>query len=100
MDGREAGDHKPYVDFLATTMRFGVANTDGLLREVPEGAGYRRRLDGLRGRYSENRYMGPARRENIFAFYYVPQQACDLEAPQPRINSLRKLESILSSHVW
>lgn len=80
--------------FLATTDKFGVSKTDGLLAQVPMELG----VDSSQMAYvgdGEDQNMRLARPENIFAFPFVVQK-CDLEVFRSRVNSLHNLESIMS----
>ncbi|KAI1350278.1 Haloacid dehalogenase-like hydrolase [Xylaria sp. FL0043] len=86
-----------YVGFLATTNHFKVSKTNGLFSKV---------LETLEITPSEIAYVGdseqrdivPATAEGMFCFHFAEGKNCNLEASPPRINTLNKLEYILSSH--
>lgn len=89
-----------YIDFLATTNRFGVAKTSGLFRKV---------LNHLAIQPSDIIYVGdskerdvePATAEGIYAIHLREDQTVSLGLNPPSINSLEVLAQIvpLSGHV-
>ncbi|KAI1273457.1 Haloacid dehalogenase-like hydrolase [Xylaria sp. FL0933] len=86
-----------YVDFLATTNHFKVSKTNGLFSKVLETLGITPSEIAYVGD-SEQRDIVPATAEGMFCFHFAEGKNCNLEACPPRINTLNKLEYILSCH--
>ncbi|KAI0402516.1 HAD-superfamily hydrolase, subfamily IA, variant 1 [Xylaria palmicola] len=86
----------PHVDFLATAGRFRVSKVDGLFARVLETLGIAPAEMAYVGD-SEARDMVPAMAEGIFCVYFAEGAECDLAAHPPRVDTLTRLESILSS---
>lgn len=84
-----------FIDFLATTAHFGVAKTGGLFPRVLE------HLCITPGDIvyigdSEERDMKPALAEGIFSIHLAETKHVSFNTIPPKINTLRKLQYILS----
>ncbi|RWA11597.1 hypothetical protein EKO27_g3511 [Xylaria grammica] len=88
----------PYVDFLATTNHFKVSKTDGLFAKVLGTLGITPSEIAYVGD-NEHRDIIPAVAAGVFSFYFAEGLNCNLERYPPRINTLNKLEHILSRHI-
>lgn len=84
-----------YVDFLATTNYFGVVKTAGLFPRVLEHLGVSSGDMAYIGD-NEQRDMKPALAEGIFSIHLAEMKHISLNAIPPQINTLRKLQYILS----
>ncbi|KAL3963552.1 hypothetical protein ACCO45_000556 [Purpureocillium lilacinum] len=84
-----------YVDFVATTNRFRVAKTDGLFGKVLAHLGISSSDVAYVGD-SEQRDMVPAMAAGIFSIHLAEEKDALLTASPPRINTLRKLQYIIS----
>jgi len=84
-----------YVDFLATTNRFRVAKTDGLFAEVLRHLGISSGDMAYVGD-SEERDMNPAMAKGIFSIHLAEAKHVSLDSSPPRINTLNKLQYILT----
>ena len=84
-----------YVDFVATTNRFRVAKTDGLFGKVLAHLGISSSDVAYVGD-SEQRDMVPAMAAGIFSIHLAEEKDVLLIASPPRINTLRKLQYIIS----
>lgn len=85
----------PYIDFLATTNHFKISKIDGLFTKVLESLG----ISPLEMAYvgdNEFRDMKPAMAEGILSFHLTESLNSNLEVHPLRINTLQKLEYILS----
>ncbi len=85
---------KDQVDFLATTNFFGTSKVDGLFGKVLEHL----KIDASSIVYvgdSEERDMVPAMEEGIFVMHYAELESFSLDTTPVRINTLKKLETIL-----
>lgn len=85
-----------FIDFLATTTHFGVAKTDGLFPPVLE------HLCVTSGDIvyigdNEERDMKPALAEGIFSIHLAEMKHVSFNTIPPKINTLRKLQYILSN---
>lgn len=85
-----------FIDFLATTTQFGVAKTDGLFPRVLE------HLCITPGDIvyigdNEERDMKSALAEGIFSIHLAEMKHVSFNTIPPKINTLRKLQYILSS---
>ena len=85
-----------FVDFLATTTRFGVAKTNGLFPRVLEHLGVTPG-DIVYIGDNEERDMKPAFMEDIFPTHLAEKKNVSLNNIPPKINTLRKLQYILSN---
>lgn len=84
-----------YIDFLATTNYFGVPKTDGLFGKVLNHLGITA-ADIVYVGDSKERDIEPATKEGILAIHLDEANNIALGDSPPRINTLRKLEYILS----
>lgn len=85
-----------YIDFLATTTYFRVAKTDGLFPRVLEHLGVSPG-DMVYIGDNEQRDMKPALAEGIFSIHLAEMKHVSLNTLPPQINTLRKLQYILSN---
>ena len=85
-----------YIDFLATTNRFGIAKTAGLFPRVLEHLGVPLGDTAYVGD-NEQRDMKPALAEGIFSIHFAEIKHISLNTIPPQINTLRKLQYILSN---
>lgn len=85
-----------YIDFLATTNHFGVAKTDGLFPKVLEYLNISPGDIAYIGD-SEERDMKPAMAEGIFSIHLAETKHVSLNTFPPQINTLRKLQYIISN---
>lgn len=86
---------KDYIDFLATTNKFGCTKTDGLFPKVLKHLGISPDQIAYIGD-NEQRDMEPAMAEGIFSIHFAETKHVALNTTPPRINTLRKLQYILS----
>lgn len=84
-----------YFDFLATTNHFGVTKTNGLFSKVLEHLGISPSEIAYIGD-SVQRDMKPAMAEGIFSIHLAETTHVSLNTLPPQINTLRKLQYILS----
>ncbi|KAM0350680.1 hypothetical protein ACHAPU_003171 [Fusarium lateritium] len=84
-----------YVDFLATTNHLQVTKTSGLFKKVLGHLGISPADMAYIGD-NEQRDMEPAMAEGIFSVYLDETRHVSLNAFPPHINTLRKLQYILS----
>jgi HAD superfamily hydrolase (TIGR01549 family) len=84
-----------YIDFLATTNHFRVTKASGLFQKVLEHLGISSRDIAYIGD-NEERDMKPALAEGIFSIHLAETEHVSLTSFPPRINTLRKLQYILS----
>lgn len=84
-----------FVDFLATTNHFGVSKVDGLFPRVLEHLGISPSEMAYVGD-NELRDMKPAMTHGAFCVHLAEAEHVALDASPPRINTLRKLQYILS----
>lgn len=84
-----------YIDFLATTNHFRVTKVDGLFVRVLEHLGVSP-VDMAYVGDNEQRDMKPAMAEGILCVHLDETRHIALDASPPRINTLRKLQYILS----
>ncbi|KAL2070250.1 hypothetical protein VTL71DRAFT_13276 [Oculimacula yallundae] len=89
---------KDYVDFLATTNNFRAAKTRGLFPEVLHHLGISAGDLAYVGD-SEDRDTKPAMAEGIFSFLLAEAKNVSLSSSPPRVNTLRKLQYIVSDEV-
>jgi putative hydrolase of the HAD superfamily len=84
-----------YIDFLATTNHFRVTKTSGLFSKVLEHLGV---SPGDMAYVGDNelRDMKPAMAEGIFSIHLAETKHVSLNTFPPQINTLRKLQYILS----
>jgi FMN phosphatase YigB (HAD superfamily) len=84
------------IDFLATTNRFQVTKTNGLFPKVLEHLGI---SPGDMAYFGDNaqRDMKPAMAEGIFSIHLAQTKHVSLNSFPPQINTLRKLQYILSN---
>lgn len=85
-----------FIDFLATTNQFGVAKTDGFFRRVLEHL-HITPGDMVYIGDSEERDMKPALAEGIFSIHLAETKHVSFNTIPPKINTLRKLQYILSN---
>lgn len=85
-----------YIDFLATTNHFRVTKLDGLFAQVLVYLGISPSDIAYVGD-NEQRDMQPAMAEGILCIHLSEAEDISLDAFPPRINTLRKLQYILSS---
>ncbi|KAL9610373.1 MAG: hypothetical protein Q9167_004913 [Letrouitia subvulpina] len=85
-----------YIDFVATTTRFRVTKTDGLFSRVLEHLGISPGDIAYIGD-NEERDMKPTLAEGIFPIHLAETKHVSLNTIPPRINTLRKLQYILSN---
>ncbi|KAI0141966.1 Haloacid dehalogenase-like hydrolase [Pestalotiopsis sp. NC0098] len=83
-----------FVDFLATTNRFGVSKVDGLFPRVLEHLGIFP-SDMVYVGDNEQRDMKPAMAQGVMCVHLAEAEHIALDASPPRINTLRKLQYIL-----
>lgn len=86
-----------YIDFLATTNYFGVVKTAGLFPKVLEHLGVAPGDMAYIGD-NEERDVNPALAEGIFAIHFAESKHVSLNTIPPRINTLRKLQYILTNN--
>ncbi|RYP52000.1 hypothetical protein DL768_002796 [Monosporascus sp. mg162] len=84
-----------YIDFLATTNRFGVTKTDGLFPRVLEHLGISSGDIAYVGD-NEQRDMKPTIAEGIFSIHLAETKHVSLNTFPPQVNTLSKLRHILS----
>ncbi|KAI0381426.1 HAD-like domain-containing protein [Hypomontagnella monticulosa] len=84
-----------YIDFLATTNHFLVSKTSGIFPKVMEHLGISSGDIAYIGD-SEPRDMEPAMAEGIFSIHIAEKEDISLNTSPPRINTLKKLQYILS----
>lgn len=84
-----------YVDFLATTNHFRVSKADGLFAKVLQHLGISSDDIAYIGD-SEQRDMKPAMADGIFSIHLAEAKNVSLNSSPPHINTLRKLQYILS----
>ncbi|OAA60177.1 Haloacid dehalogenase-like hydrolase [Cordyceps fumosorosea ARSEF 2679] len=84
-----------YIDFLATTNHFRVSKVDGLFRKVLQHLGISSDEIAYVGD-SEERDMEPAIAEGIFSIHLAEAKNISLSSSPPRVNTLRKLQYIMS----
>ncbi|OAA41887.1 Haloacid dehalogenase-like hydrolase [Beauveria brongniartii RCEF 3172] len=84
-----------YIDFLATTNHFGVSKTAGLFTKVLEHLGI---SSGDMAYIGDNvqRDMEPALSAGIFSIHFTESKNVSLNLVPPQINTLRKLQYIIS----
>ncbi|KAM3448666.1 hypothetical protein MY3296_007558 [Beauveria thailandica] len=84
-----------YIDFLATTNHFGVSKTDGLFPKVLQHLGI---SSGDMAYIGDNvrRDMEPALSAGIFSIHFAESKNVSLNLVTPQINTLRKLQYIIS----
>ena len=85
-----------YIDFLATTNHLRVAKTAGLFPRVLEHLGITSGDIAYVGD-NEQRDMKPALAEGIFSIHFAETKYISLNTIPPQINTLRKLQYILSN---
>ena len=85
-----------FIDFLVTTAHFGVAKTDGLFPRVLERLGVTPG-DMVYIGDNEERDMTPALKEGIFSIHLAETKHVALNTIPPRVNTLKKLQYILSN---
>jgi putative hydrolase of the HAD superfamily len=85
-----------YIDFLATTSHFRVTKTSGLFPKVLEYLGISPGDMAYIGD-NEQRDMKPAMAEGIFSIHLAETKHVSLNTLTPQINTLRKLQYILSN---
>jgi putative hydrolase of the HAD superfamily len=85
-----------YIDFLATTNHFRVAKTSGLFPKVLEHLGISPGDMAYIGD-NEQRDVKPAMAEGIFSIHLAETKHVSLNTFPPQINTLRKLQYILSN---
>ena len=85
-----------FIDFLATTTHFGVAKTDGLFPRVLEHLCVTPD-DIVYIGDNEDRDMKPALAEGIFPIHFAETKHVSFDTIPPKINTLRKLQYILSN---
>ena len=85
-----------FIDFLATTANFGVAKTDGLSPRVLDHLGVTADDMAYIGD-NEERDMKPALMEGIFSIHLAEMKHVSFNTIPPKINTLRKLQYILSN---
>ncbi|KAL8387203.1 hypothetical protein RB595_010081 [Gaeumannomyces hyphopodioides] len=84
-----------YVDFLATTNHFGVSKVDGLFGKVLQQLGvYPSDIAYIGDNYERD--MKPAMADGIFSIHLAEAKNVSLNSFPPRINTLKKLQLILS----
>ncbi|KAI5926931.1 HAD-like domain-containing protein [Camillea tinctor] len=83
-----------YIDFLATTNRFGVAKTEGLFAKVLEHLDVRA-SDMIYIGDSEQRDTIPATSQAIFSIHYDSNEHVALDSRPLKVNTLWKLQHIL-----
>lgn len=84
-----------YIDFLATTNHFRVSKADGLFAKVIQHLGISSCDIAYIGD-SEQRDMKPAMADGIFSIHLAEAKNVSLNSFPPQINTLRKLQYILS----
>ncbi|KAL8282645.1 hypothetical protein RB597_010059 [Gaeumannomyces tritici] len=84
-----------YVDFLATTNRFGVSKVDGLFGKVLQHLGVGSGDIAYIGD-SDERDMKPAMVDGIFSVHLAEAKNVSLISSPPRINTLKTLQMMLS----
>ncbi|KAL8397027.1 hypothetical protein RB594_003936 [Gaeumannomyces avenae] len=84
-----------YVDFLATTNRFGVSKVDGLFGKVLQHLGVGSGDVAYIGDNDE-RDMKPAMVDGIFSIHLAEAKNVSLTSSPPRINTLKTLQMMLS----
>ncbi|KAL8806597.1 MAG: hypothetical protein Q9182_001244 [Xanthomendoza sp. 2 TL-2023] len=84
-----------YIDFLATTNKFGCTKIDGLFPKVLQHLSISPEEIAYVGD-NEQRDMEPAMAEGIFSIHFAETKHVALNTTPPRINTLRKLQYILS----
>ncbi|KAF7545376.1 hypothetical protein G7046_g9578 [Stylonectria norvegica] len=84
-----------YIDFLATTNHFRVSKTDGLFSKVLEHLGISSSDIAYIGD-NEQRDIKPATAEGIFSIHFAEEKNVSLTSLPPQINTLRKLQYVLS----
>ncbi|KAJ3485481.1 hypothetical protein NLG97_g6808 [Lecanicillium saksenae] len=84
-----------YIDFLATTNHFGVSKTAGLFVKVLQHLGISPGYMAYIGD-SAQRDMEPALSAGIFSVHLDESRNVSLSSTPPRINTLRKLQYIIS----
>lgn len=84
-----------YIDFLATTNYFRVAKTEGLFAKVLQNLGISSGHIAYIGDNAQ-RDMKPAMAEGIFSIHLAEAKHVSLSSFPPQINTLRKLQYILS----
>lgn len=84
-----------YIDFLATTNYFGVTKIDGLFHRVLKHLSIAPDQIAYVGD-NEDRDMKPAMAEGILCIHLAESKHTALDAWPPRVNTLRKLQYILS----
>ncbi|KAI6783008.1 uncharacterized protein J7T54_002170 [Emericellopsis cladophorae] len=85
---------RSYIDFLATTNRFGASKRDGLFSRVLEHLGISSGDMAYIGD-SEQRDMQPAMAEGIISIHLAEGKSVSLDSCPPRVNTLRELQHIL-----
>ncbi|KAM5346370.1 hypothetical protein ACJ41O_009375 [Fusarium nematophilum] len=84
-----------YIDFLATTNRFGVAKTSGLFKSVLEHLAIQPHEIVYVGD-SQERDIAPAADEGIYAIHLRDEQTHPLVLDPPSVNSLEVLVQVIS----
>jgi putative hydrolase of the HAD superfamily len=83
------------IDFLATTNSFGVSKTAGLFKKVLAHLNITAADIAYVGDNAD-RDMAPATTEGIYSIHYAEQKHFSLDTNPVMINTLRKLEYIIS----
>jgi putative hydrolase of the HAD superfamily len=83
------------IDLLATTNSFGVSKTDGLFKKVLAHLNITA-ADMVYIGDNEDRDITPALAEGIYSIHYAEQKHFSLDTNPVMINTLRKLEYIIS----
>jgi putative hydrolase of the HAD superfamily len=86
-----------YIDFLDTTNHFRVTKTSGLFPKVLEHLGISPGDMAYIGD-NEQRDMKPAMAEGVFSIHLAETKHVSLNTFPPQINTLRKLQYILSNN--
>ena len=88
-----------FIDFLATTAHFGVAKTNGLFPRVLKHLCLAPSDIAYVGDNKE-RDMEPALAAGIFSIHYAETQHVSFNTIPPKINTLKKLQYVLSNDLW